>query len=417
MKKQILFLTFLSLAFVFAGLNRANAQYVTYLDGATAVGDVTCAGVTLLNCTSSIDELHPQAGQPYTYSVSTAATNSVHWFVVEGPAAGNTPVIVDLNDISGVTGANLVDDGDGGGSYILSADAAYNNPDPASASTTIQWKSFDGLANTVLLVAYVTDDEGCTDNIEVYRILPVFNFTLDINAIAQNGNELGIAQSSTADTCVSPVQSALYTPSTTPLTVPGELIMDYGENYVFFTVTAANFTHSWMPRWDITYSGTQGEVVEAAWAYPSEAISSTGSWNAINIAAGTSPAVLHSGTDLTATPVTIGSDDGSGECIVIRVRIDHGDQPENAVNDQTVTVAVDGTMYDAVNGNYDDRTLDDLHYEDIDGNTYCDDTDGFDNDWVNFLITPRPQIISTTGDPDKEFETKDDNSDRFGNNN
>lgn len=406
---------FLSLAFVFAGLKSygqpGDGNPVDYSNDQFLTGSPGCAVVTPLSCTSSLDELHPQAGIEYTYSVTTDATNTVHWFVV----ANDNNIIVNLNDISGHIGINIDDDGSGAGNYILTSDAAYNNAATTSASTTISWKSFDGLAEVVLLVAYVVDDAGCTDNIEVYRILPVFNFTLDVNAIASTGTEVGVAQSSTAEECVSPIETATYSPSADPLNTPGELIMDYGENWVFFTVTAANFSHSWQPSFLITYSGTDGEVVEAAWAYPADALANT-NWNTIADLTGASPApeVLHPDTD-TGTGV-VGTDDGTGECIVVRVRIDHGAIPENAVNDQTVTMAVNGFMYDQVNSNYTNAALEDIHHNDIDLNGKCDDTDDFDNDYVNYILTPRPQIISNTGTGPEPFETKQNNIDNLGNN-
>lgn len=416
MKKQILFLAIFTLAIIFAGTSAfgqttgdgSPTDYTTdmYLSGAPE-----CADVTALTCVSSIDELHPQAGLPYTYSVTTAATNKVHWFVV----ANNNNIVVNLNDITSNIGANIDDNGLGGGNYILTSDAAYNNSATSSASTVISWKSFDGIANVVLLVAYVTDAAGCTDNIEVYRILPVFNFTLDVNAIASAGTETGLAQSSTSTECVSPIESATYTPSATPLTVPGTLVADYGENWVFFTVTAANFTHSWMPTFQFTYSGTDGEVLEAAWAYPTDAIANT-TWTSIDVTTGVTAAVFNTNNNLTAVPPVVGADNGSGQCIVVRVRIDHGTIPENAVNNQTLRMAVNGFMYDQVNTVYTTALLEDIHYADTNADSKCNDTDDWDNDWVNQILTPRPQIISTTGTPDQPFETKQDNVDNLGNN-
>lgn len=407
MKKQILFLAMFVLA-LFAGMNKSYGQENNYLD---ATPSVVNAVVTPLSCTSSIDEIHPQAGQEYTYSVTTAATNTVHWFVV----ANENNIVVDFNDITGVTGGNLIDDGLGGDEYIAASNGAYNNPATTSSSVNITWKSFDGLTEQVLLVAYVVDPATCsTNNIEVYRILPVFNFTLDVNAIASSGSETGKAGTDDAEECVSPIESATYTPSPTPLTVPGELVANYGENWVFFTVTAANFTHSWMPTFEITYTGNQGEVLAADWAYLADASANT-DWNSINITTGVTTEVLHPGTVI---GTSVGADDGTGEYIIVRVQVDHGVLPENAVNDQKVKMAVNGIMYDQVATGYTNTALEDLHFADTDVNGKCDDTDGFLNDWVEYVITPRPQIINNTGTTPStiNFETKEDNSDDQGNN-
>lgn len=428
MKKQIFLLPFLSLAFVFAGVNQVFGQanpptgdgnptgYENYPSAATVVADIECATVTQITCTANVDELHPQPGIEYTYDVTVPTDAKVQWFVL----ANDNNVMAAINDISANIDANVDDAGDGSGQYILSS-VNYNTKG-TTTSTSITWKAFDGATQQVLLVAYVEDAAGCTDNIELYRILPVPRFTLDVNAIASTGAEIGVAQSSTAEECVSPVENAIYAPSADPLTTHGDLTLDYGENWVFFTVTAANFTHSWEPSFLITYpDGVGSEVIEAAWAYPADAIANA-NWNTISDLTGATPApaVLHSGTD-TGTGA-VGSDDGSGECIVVRVRIDHGVIPENAVDDQTIRMAVNGFMYDQTNNNYTNPLLEDLHYEDIasvdgeNGNGLCDDPDGFNNDWVEYRLTPRPQIISNTGTPTQEFETKENNTDNLGNN-
>lgn len=417
MKKQILFLTFF-IAAILAGMNSygqtGDGTPTDYTGDMVLGGAPSCAIVVPLECTSSISELRPQAGVDYTYSVTTAATNSVHWFVI----ANDNNVVVDLNDITGHIGTNIDDDGLGGDPYILTSDAAYNDAATTSHSTTLSWKSFDGLTEVVLLVAYVTDENDCTDNIEVYRILPVFNFTLDVNALAQSGAEAGVANSNTAEDCVSPIENAIYAPEVAdPLNVHGILTADYGENWVYFTVTAANFTHSWEPTFLITYSSSRSEVLAADWAYPADAIANT-NWNNIASFDGTTPTtdVLHSGTNTTAG--TVGADDGTGECIVVRVQVDHGTIPENAdpTLDNHIRMAVNGYMYDQTAGIYTNPLLEDLHFADIDSNGSCDDTDDFDNDWVDYVLTPRPQIISNTGTAPEEFETKEDNIDNIGNN-
>ena len=412
MKKQILFLTFFTLALIFAGTNSVYAQPgdglpVDYTTDMFLTGAQDCATVTPIECTGDIDELHPQAGIPYTYDVSVPASSTVHWFVL----ANDNGVILSLNDVASNILLLADDAGDGTDNYILTS--TNYNVTGTTTPTSITWKAFDGLTQQVLLVAYVVDDVACTDNVEVYRILPVINFTLDVNAIASAGTELGIAQSITAEECVSPVESATYTPSVTPMTVPGVLEADYGENWVFFTVTAANFTHSWQPTFLITYSGVS-VALEADWAYPADAILPAGTWTSIDVSGATPSGIVNH--SLTAGAV-VGADDGTGECIVVRVRVDHGVVPENAVNPQNVRMAVNGFMYEQTLDNYTTALNEDLHYADISSplDGLCNDTDGFDNDYVDFVLTPRPQIINNTAAP-SIFETKADNTDNQGNN-
>lgn len=419
MKKQILIVTFFVLALL-AGVNMSYGQstftpviadgtpttYINVLSSAPG-----CAPVQVLtHCAATLDELHPQSGQNYTYSVTTSNRETdpdqVHWFVI----ANQTNLITALNNITGLAAAGIVDPGDGTGGYILNTESTvYNLPTQTDKSIDISWKWFDGASNVVLLVAYVVDGEDCTDNIEVYRIMPEFNFTLSINGI----NEADGSVTTTPSECVSPIESATYAAGATP--GAGNLTVDYGENWLFFSVTAANFTHSWMPRFQTTYTGSVGDDgITVEWAYPDDALANT-NWHATAPIGNTTTAaseytstdpVLHSGTNLTASPVTIGADDGTGECIVVRVRVDHGTTNENADANKTLTLAVDGTMYNSVLKDYTTAALKDLH----DDGTTCVE-DGFTNDRQDYILSPRPEITTNTtpSEGDMPFENKTGN--------
>jgi hypothetical protein len=399
MKKQILSLTFFTLALIFAGMNNVFGQpgannptpiiangtpdpYVNYL---TPSGTVACAPVTTLSCVPSIDALHPQTGITYTYDVNvTISGASIHWFVTT-----ETDIIAAINNITGPD----IDPGDGTGGYILAAGTEYNTPTNTSETVGISWKSFDGTTAPVLLVTYVVDATGCTDNIEVYRIEPVFNFTLDMAALNDDGTIMA-----TPEECVSPVESAYY--DATANSGAGGLVVDYGENWLFFTVTAANFTHSWMPAFQTVYSGSVDEAIEVQWAYPADAAANT-NWHtttATTNGTGTetytsTDPVLHSGTDTGAG--TIGADDGTGECIVVRVRVDHGTNENPQSTSVTLNLGVNGTMYDAnASGNaYTNTALNDLGEAANPGDP-CTQTDYDDN--LDYTLTPRPLIESAT---------------------
>ncbi|MCK3684022.1 hypothetical protein [Maribellus sp. YY47] len=442
MKKQILFLTFFVTA-IFAG-NSAFGQtpiiaegtpnpYVSFLtvtDNDPA--NVSCAVQEVLPCLTTVvtDHLHPLAGETYTYTVTTSdaaldaggnpTQDRIHWFVINyNDLTAPAGIIDPINDIDNLNG--IIDIGDGTGDFILSNIATggvYNTPTQTANSIDITWKSFDGASNVVLLVAYAVDGTGCTDNIEVYRIMPQFKFTLDIAAINDAGAIIGAMQTSTAEECVSPIESATYVPGADA--TDGTLTVDYGENYLFFTVTATNFTHSWLPSFQTEYSGGVGpDGITVSWAYPDQAVLSdattgaaTGTWTTVGTAnsgalttlggvSGTDVPVEHPDNDDTATPVVIGADDGTGECIVVRVRIDHGTLNENAEpNDRTFKLAVDGVMYDAnatvAADTYANGTLADLGPDsDTTPDGICN-ADQFENDWVNYILTPRPQIETST---------------------
>ena len=88
--------------------------------------------------------------------------------------------------------------------------------------------------------------------------------------------------------CVSPIESATY--NQLDDNTPGEMLtVDYGENWVYFVVNAANFIDSWRPRFQISYAGARDSMM-AQWTYIQAATNTAASaWHDINIGAGTSP--------------------------------------------------------------------------------------------------------------------------------
>lgn len=360
MKKQILFIAFFALTLVFASTLNSFGQ-VTYTSNLTGAPTKTVA--VPLTCAMAADALHPIPGASYTYSVTAspaAATGGyIQWFVTDQTTiisgAGATPVLQPNHDA-----------GDGTGTYILLADPArYDLTTNIAPSISISWKYFDGNAQTVLLVAYIMDNNGCTNNVEVYRIIPTFGFTLDIAALLDAGTP-GNTE------CVSMVQSAVYAPGT-----PGNLTMNYGENWVFFSVTAANFVHSWMPNiQSLNYTGP-GTVDPASlqWAYPADAQANT-AWHASTV------------------PVLARDPSGAvgplGEDIVVRARIVHTTDPR--ITAGILTLGIDGIMYNpAGTGNYTTATLADMDNPTT-GTTCVQNI----TDRVDYTLTPRPSLTSTT---------------------
>nr|WP_320023636.1 hypothetical protein [uncultured Draconibacterium sp.] len=421
MKKQILILTFFVAAF-FVGTSGAFAQYLT-VPNLDADGNVQCiTPKPLTNCTGTIDELHPVQGVEYTYTtVTTAVTDDVRWFVVANDSvtlAGDS-LITKQNVILPPTN-QYIDPADGTGSYILSLGANNDYNLPADGNTTpgisytgtgldhaidITWKFFDGyLPHQVLLVAYVVSEDGCTDNIAVYRIIPQPSFTLDIAVLDDNGDSIAAPGTTVASECVSPIEFATYntTEDVTPGTVAG-LTVDYGENWVYYVVNAANFRDSWSPRFDISYDHGR-DSLSAEWTYIQAATNTASSaWHSINIAAGTSPDVVVAGGGNTdGTPINAAGDGvvsaTGGECIVVRIRVDHGTDFENANSTNTISFAIDGTML-----NPDDTYTVDAGYDDL-ADATC--TDELFEDQVDYQITPRPEVDE--GTPQQEVKTGDD---------
>jgi hypothetical protein len=350
MKKQILFLTFFTLALVFAGMNKSFGQNSepNYLDVAPTYSTPAVG----LGCASAGDALSPLPGVTYNYSITVTAGSTVNWFVTDN-----------VNVIAANTLTTDIDPDGGGGNYILDAeDGVYNNGSNTTTDIDISWKTFDP-TTTVLLVAYAVDAAGCTDNVEVYRIQPSFAFTLDIAGILDDGT-------SGASECVSPVVSAQYDGT--------DLLMDYGENWVFYSVTAANWVHSWQPSFTSGMVGgsTLGTV---QWAYPDEAYGAGSVW--------------HDATDVVeASHYSATAIGAAGESIILRIQVDHGTNELDA-GAATVTVGVNGVMYDPASAGYGNTALQDMD-DDGSGNCVNDVTDSAD-----YTLTPRPALNAVSPTP------------------
>lgn len=359
MKKQISILTMLVLAlFLFTSNSTFGQTGVLnpendYLDAAPV-----CPAAIDLSCAVG-SAVQPMPGVEYPYEISVSSSSVIYWFVTDvatimsGPQA--FPAVADI------------DPGDGSGDYILTADGAYGNGiivPPATNTTTVNiaWKPFDGNANQVVLVAYAVDAAGCTDNIEVYRIIPGYSFALDLAGLLDAGT-LGDSE------CVGNIMGASY--DGTNLTVT------YDENYVFFVVTAANWIHSWETNLLATTNGnsTLGAV---EWAYPAEAILPAGTWNA-------------SGDPVLATQYANVNGFVDEACIIVRVPVVHGSVTENITVNETINLTVNGDMYNAAvldyNGTYPDL-------EDGGAGNPC--TSDLTTDNVDYNITPRPAMTAVT---------------------
>lgn len=411
MKKQFLILI-LFVAAIVAGTSSAKAQTLSALLD-------SCIIPTPLDCDSA-SALRPAPGESYTYTISSddyagSGAELVHWFVIDynDLTANSDSIINSVGDVTHLS--TYIDAGDGTDEFLLTSGSSYNIDFGASTpntsdSVTLSWQYFDGQANVVLLVAYVEDAVNCTNNMEVYRIIPEPAFTLDIAAYDEDLDIYARDTANPADECASPIESAWYVPAADPAS-PGQgtLNVDYGENWVYFVVNAANFVDSWMPTFQFNYDGLGGNaILSADWTYYTGETSATG-WNSIDVTTGVTTYVVGGGGDETGPTNAQGdgiSVGAAGECIVVRVGIDHGQTDENLVT-RRLTVSVNGTMYDpaatTAGTEYDNATLDDFG-PDQDATPGCDQVD-FDDTSV-FDITPRPEVQPVDPTP---FEQKDPN--------
>lgn len=356
MKKQILFLILLAAA-VLVGSGKSYAQIVptatlnTEEDALTAT-PTYCVPAIPLTCVENATALTPIAGESYNYEISTSPNAKVTWIVTS-----------DANVLTsqGVL-TSAVDADGGGGSYILDAeDGVYANSGNTATDIDITWKTFTQTG--VLLVAYAVDEVGCTDNIEVWQILPSYAFTLDIAGLTDAG-----AQG--ASECVVPVQTATFNGTS--------LVKDYGTNYIFFSVNAANWVNSWKPT--IAASTNGGSAIGTIeWAYADEASGASSIW--------------HTATDpILASHYSTTSVGSTGQCIVVRVPVQHLAATESLA-DEVVTLEIDGNMYDSENSDY-------LSYPDLDEEASSGSGCQTDiTDAANYTITPRPNVLEVNPVP------------------
>lgn len=364
MKKQILILVLAIFAIGFT-----STAFGQNLGGVPICPDPTPLDATC-NTTNGLAPI-PGVEYPYTVEVPspTTGTKSFTWFVTQ-----------DQNFITAGAITAAAEANDGTGAHIFQTGTGYNNPTTGTASIDITWKYWaHDPDHPVFLVIYVENDECPTDNIKVYIIIPRHSFTLDIVNIAEDGS----AQANDYATCVSPVASASYNVAT------GQVLMDYGINYMYFAVTAANFTHSWLPSFQTGGAGlANSRTVAVHTASPADA--QAGIWFAMTETA--------AGSNLwtTTTPVnaTGGSVGGEGQCLIVRVTVSNN-QSETLV-DAPISLAVDGIMYDPANSNYANTDLGDLHH----GNCTID---GFTNDIVTQVLSPRPRINDLTPPATDDF--------------
>jgi hypothetical protein len=310
MKKQLLIVL---MAFFAIGLSSTYGQVTCPIPRAV---DPVCLPA---------NALHPIAGNPYDYSISVPTppgTKEYTWFVTQDSTFIAAGVLTANRETSP-------------GTHIAATGPGYNNPATGSPTLTITWKSFvyDPYA-PVFVVIHVkntasTPDACISNNVKVFKILPLNAFTLDIANVTAAGVASGYE--TPIDRCIHDIVSAKYFASS-----PDSVLYDFGVDYLYYVVTAANFSTSWKPSVQITGMNVKDSVTAVVWALPTD------------FAFVTSHPMPRVGITYTSTdpvPVVNGTFVGSaGECILIRVTIDHttvGRQYQG-LTDEVITLAVDG---------------------------------------------------------------------------
>jgi hypothetical protein len=358
MKKQL----FILILAVFAiGLTNVSGQVTCPVPRPV---DITCL---------PSDALHPIAGTPYDYTVvvpTPPGTKEYTWFVTQDPAFIVAGTLTSAREAVG-------------GLHIAAAGSGYNDPLTGAATLSITWKSFihDPLLPVFVVIQVQntasTADACVTKNMKVFKIMPVNAFTLDI----ANVNALGVAQAleTPIDRCIHDIVSATY-----DATAPEGVVYDFGVDYLYSVVTAANFSTSWLPSVQLSNVDAQETILAVEWALPTDFAFATP--HAMPLVAGT-----YTSTDVVPVTDASGTVGAAGECILIRVTVDHtaGALQYQGLTDEVITLAVDGfTNLSAA------TPSPDVHYSSTlpVPNALCGLADGFLYDKAVQTIKPRPDI-------------------------
>lgn len=368
MKKQILTLTFLTLAILFAGMNKSYGQVQLPASEAT---------LTPLSCVSNASPLHPVSGVPYTYrmdgSTGTELADQWTWWATK-----------DSSFISsgGLNMTNMLTVSDG---QLLGISENYG--DAGNADTvSITWTS-EILSNTkyqakasitafpspTFVVGYATGT-NCADNIEVYEINPITAFYIDIANI--DGTYSPMAWDADTSQCVSPVVSATYDSPT------DSIMMDYGTDTLYFEIAAAGFVTSWTPTFTFQNGLSESQTATIGLA-TSLANAQAGTFISDGDTTITASAIGDGWTGPVLT-ATNSSDISKGVSVWARVVIDNNTY--ESLSAQAFTLAVDAQ--DAT-GQWD---MEDSN---------CSDPSSATDDQVDkatHIINPRPTIIDATSD-------------------
>jgi len=342
----------------------------------SAYGQLVCPTPRPVDATClANDALHPIPGTLYNYSISVPTppgTKEYTWLVTQDQNFIVSPGTLTANREAA------------GGNFLAATGTGYNDPLTGTASLALTWKSFTyDQTKPVFVVIQVKNSDitagAClVNNLKVFKVVPVNAFTLDIANLGADKTTVAAYETS-INRCISPIVAATY-----DATAPEGVVYNYGVDYLYYVVTAANFSTSWLPSFKITAIDPKETVKAVEWFKSSDAAFATPV--AMTFATGVYTSV--SPVPVTNASGTVGS---AGECIVIRLTIDHTNKYEG-ITDETITVAVDGKTQLAAT-----TPIGDIHFSKTVGVAAdCGIEDGFDNDIATQILKARPDIQSTT---------------------
>ncbi len=359
MKKQLLLLIMALIAIGFS----------------TAYGQLAPRPITCL----SSDALHPVPGTAYDYAVtvpSPPGTKEYTWLVTQ--------------DQTFVTNGALVATPQTIGGPILAAADAWYNSASANANIHLTWQSFAyNASNPVFVVIFVKNTGAAcvTQNVKVYKIEPVNSFTLDI----ANQNALKVTQSgygTNIDRCISDIVSSTY-----DATAPEGMLNDFGVDYLYYEVVAANWSEAWKLSVQITGIDPL-EHVTVEWTQDQTYAGVFHAMTGSPVGTGGTPTLYTSASNVTPTGglTFVGA---AGQSIYIRVTLDHSDMINpswQGLSDEVIALAVDGVTVPSVG-----TGVGDVHTIAGGSPSKCPWVDLFANDIANQTLKARPVINGTTG--------------------
>jgi hypothetical protein len=391
MKKQILFLAMFTLAMIFAGTGNVFGQLLPGITSPTKPAPLQ--PIAPIACETSALPLHPVPGVPFTYTMtngSGATSANWTWYATKDAnfiTAGTPPVLNLATQLTVASGA-LISTG-------MSANYGIDNrggTNAAENSVIINWSAatlagtdyqgIPGPGTPTFVVGYSEGLAGCSDNLQVFELNPMPNFTIDIAAIDATGATLGW-DVNTEEQCVDEVQSATY--------AAGEITVDYGTNTIYYEVAAKNFVTNFAPSFTILGGLLTAQTATISiYASYADATTSTGVlWTSAAIPEGDMNTLIPTNTDLTATN---GPDIATGVSFFVKVVIDNN--TEESLLDNPFILAVDAQ--DNVDGTTGLATAASIwDMEDADCPTLADAADQVDQ--ATITITPRPTMLMDGG--------------------
>lgn len=280
-------------------------------------GQVPGSAPRPVNCTDSPET--PIAGKLYTYEVSAdpAGGSFLFW------ATKNTNFI--STDEDGITTNNLDTKLNSpttapNGSDLLATSANYAVSNNAT-SVSITWS--DAVLNgttatspTFVAAHYTALNDNCADNFKAWQINPIYAFTVDIRNM-HNESFTPLTYDEPTDQCLDLVRGASFNGTS--------MEYDYGTQYLYFEVVAANFTDSWTPSFALTgLHAAQTSTIQ--WTAQNPV---TDPWTAATV---WNPA--------STTVVTTETNTNNGISIYVRVTIQNNNY--EGTDNRIITLAVDG---------------------------------------------------------------------------